>query len=496
MSQKIRQIVEQILIASNIFIVFLLLFENKWVVPVWLQSVGRMHPLLLHFPIVILLMAMAMEFFRFKTTYAANDFYRIFLNNLLLVGILSAALTVIMGLFLSQEPGYAGDVLQWHKWSGVGIVFLVSLIYWCRNSHWYKAPIAKTATVLASICVVLAGHFGATLTHGADFIAEPLTKSAPVSLENALVFANVIQPIFEQKCVRCHNSDKTKGELMLTTEQSILKGGKTGLFLVAGKPEISLFLQRIHLPTDDKKHMPPLGQAQLNPQEIALLSLWVKGNADFKKKVTDLPTNDSLRLLATTLFLPMLTEAYDFEAADDETIKKLNNEYRTIAPLARESPGLSVNFYNKNTYNAQNLAELSAIKTQVVSLNLAKMPITDAELKSLAIFENLQKLNLNFTNITGNGLKELINLKQLKSLSLSGNKLIFKDLQIQIKAFEQLKTVAIWNTTLRDSEIEQLQKESKNIQFIAGFKDDGRNPIQLNPPQLKNSSPIFGQSLA
>ena len=89
---------------------------------------------------------------------------------------------------------------------------------------------------------------------------------------------------------------------MLTDMKSILKGGKTGKLIVPGNPEISLLLQRIHLPLDEKKHMPPTGKVQLSPQEITLLSLWVKGNADFTKKVTDLPPNDSLRLIATSLF--------------------------------------------------------------------------------------------------------------------------------------------------------------------------------------------------
>ena len=93
---------------------------------------------------------------------------------------------------------------------------------------------------------------------------------------------------------------------MLTDAKSILKGGKTGKLFVAGQPEISLLLQRIHLPSEDKKHMPPIGKSQLNPQEIALLSLWIKAKADFTKKVIDLPLNDSLRLIASTFLSPVI----------------------------------------------------------------------------------------------------------------------------------------------------------------------------------------------
>ena len=40
--------------ALNCLLVFLLIFEKGLFVPPWVQAVGRLHPLLLHFPIVLL----------------------------------------------------------------------------------------------------------------------------------------------------------------------------------------------------------------------------------------------------------------------------------------------------------------------------------------------------------------------------------------------------------------------------------------------------------
>ncbi len=499
MTKKLIGWAEQGLFASAVFILFLLLFADKIAVPVWLQPLGRMHPLLLHFPIVILLLAMVMEAFRFRSANATNQFYRVFLDNLLLVGALLAGITVIMGLFLSKEEGYNGQVLQWHKWSGVGIFFVSSLVYWGRNKAWYNARIAQMGALATVICLIAAGHYGATLTHGDNFLFEPISKQlkpAPVPLDKALVFADVIQPIFEQKCISCHNPEKLKGELNLTTFESIRTGGKTGKLFVAGKPEISLLLKRIHLPQNEKKHMPPANKSQLTPQEITLLSLWVKGRAESTKKVIDLPVKDSLRFIASSLFNPAVTtEEFDFDAADDETIKKLNNDYRTVAPVARESPALAVNLYNRATYTAEKLDELSPVRRQIVSLNLNKMPVKDAELKQISQFENLQKLDLNFTDITGSGIAELTVLKQLKTLALSGTKVTYEALQKHIGAFKSLKTISVWNTTLTAPQIAQLQKANRGIQFIAGFDGTSGEPIKLNPPQVKNNSTIFNESL-
>jgi len=496
---KLKRFAEQLLFASNFLIAFLFLFEDKLVIPVWLQTVGRMHPLILHFPIVILLIAMLMEFFRFKTGNSTNMFYRNFLQNLLLIGALFAAVTVIMGLFLSREEGYSGQLLLWHKWTGVGIFFIASLIYWVRNSTWYNALIAKSGAILTVAGLILTGHYGASLTHGDNFIFEPISsqqKMAAVPLEKAVLFNAVIKPVLEQKCVSCHNPDKLKGELVLTNPESIRKGGKSGKFYVAGNPEMSLLLQRVHLSPDDKKHMPPKGKAQLTADEIQLLTLWVKENSGFTKKVTDLPINDPLRLLAIARLTPAekSDEAYDFEEADEETVKKLNNDYRTVAPLAKESPALSVNIYNRSAFNNKQLGELEAVKKQIVSLNLNKMPVKDEDLKSISKFENLRKLDLNFTDVTGKGLKALTGLKHLQSLTLSGTKVNFKDLQSQISAFKKLKTVSVWDTEISVAEVAQLQKSHTSISFIGGFRDDGKDPLKLNPPQVKNTATVFSQA--
>jgi len=499
MHLKLRVFAEQLLVASNIFILFLLLFESKLVIPVWLQTIGRMHPLILHFPIVILLLAMLLEFFRFKPEYAGNAFYRNFLQGLLLIGALFAAVTVIMGLFLSREEGYEGATLTYHKWTGAGIFFFASIIYWVRNARWYKSVAARAGALLSVVALVLTGHYGAALTHGSNFIWEPISNKkevAEVPLDQAVVYTNVIKPILEQKCTGCHNPDKLKGELILTDPQSIMKGGKSGKLLVPGNPQMSLLLQRVHLPMEEKKHMPPSGKAQLTLQEISLLTLWVKQKADFQKKLTALPASDSLRMLATAFLQPhSQEEEYDFPAVDEDKVKALNTDYRTILPLARESPALAVNIYNAAAYNVSQLDELGDIRKQVISLNLNKMPVKDADLKSIAKFENLRKLDLNFTDVSAAGLKELSGLKHLQNLTLSGTKLGLNDLKGLLPQLKSVKTVAVWDTKLSAADVQQLQQSNKGMNIIGGFKDDGKNPLKLNPPQMRNASPIFAQTL-
>ena len=488
---------ENLLFALNIFIIFFLLFGSNIVIPQWLQPVGRLHPLIIHFPIVVLIMAMVFEFFRHKERFREERLYQEFTTYLWLTGAIFAAFTAIMGLFLSKEPGYDGDTLQFHKWFGVFVVFISTGIYWFRNTKKYTPIVARSGAVAAVLCLIIAGHFGADITHGDNFILAPVwhpeKKLAPIN--KAVLFSDVVEPIFEDKCNGCHDPNKTKGGLMLINEKSILKGGKDGKIIVPGQPQISLLLQRIHMPEGDKKHMPPSGKPQLTTDEMNLLYQWVKENADFKKKVIDLPQNDSLRLVAATFLKPAeeTEEQFDFAAADEKLVKKLNNNYRVIYPVAQGSPALGVNIYNNAIYQPKVLEELSGIKKQVIWLDLNKMPVKDAELKTIAQFENLRTLNLNFSDVTGATLKNLAPLKYLRSLSLAGDKVDANAIK-QISALKSLTKIALWDSGLTDEQLAALQKSNPHVDFIKGFKDDGK-PLKLNDPQIKNASFVFTKPL-
>ncbi len=49
-------------------------------------------------------------------------------------------------------------------------------------------------------------------------------KQKPVPLlEEAVVYADIIEPIFQTKCMSCHNSGKSKGELTMETKEAYSK---------------------------------------------------------------------------------------------------------------------------------------------------------------------------------------------------------------------------------------------------------------------------------
>ena len=473
--------------ALNCLLLFLLAFESRLSVPVWLQVMGRTHPLILHFPVVlVILYALTMLVLVFRKDRRDGTVVQV-TGLLLLLAAFSSAVTALAGLFLSKEEGYDAEALQWHKWSGVGVaVFTMGWYYFARRTHARKV-VSFVTSLIAIFLISFAGHQGAGITHGQNFLLAPMLpeKRKPViSPEEAIVFEHMVKPILETKCQSCHNSKKAKGELVMETEELLLKGGKNGKLWDSTAADLGLLLRRVHLPLEAKKHMPPQGKPQLTEEEIGIITQWIRKGSDFKLKIADLPPTDTLLKMANKIFKAAEMAEYDFDEADPDLIEKLNTSNRVVMSEALGSPALSVNFFNSNLFQADQLKELFKVKKQVVTLDLAKMPIKDEDLKLIVEFENLRRLNLGFTSITGATLPELNKLKFLKTLSLSGTKVNSEQLK-QLQSFPQLKTVYAWNTAVAAADLERIKQDSTKIRFETGFRGDTM-VLKLSPPVLLN----------
>ena len=469
--------------ALNCLLLFLLVFENKLSIPVWLQVTGRMHPLILHFPVtLVILYALTTLIFAFKKG-KTDDSYKNTTDLLLLLAALSSAVTALAGLFLSREEGYDAEALQWHKWSGVGVSVFTSGWYYFSKKVQAKKIFSFFTSTFALCLIIFTGHQGAGITHGQNFLLAPMLpekKQPVISAEEAVVFADMVKPILEKKCQSCHNNKKAKGELVMETEALLLKGGKTGKLWDSTAADFGLLLRRVHLPLEAKKHMPPQGKPQLTEEEIEIITQWIRKGSGFKLRVADLSPTDTLRQLANKIFTAAEMAEYDFEEADPSTIEKLNTVNRVVSPEALGSPALAVTFFNSNLFSSDQLKDLSKVKEQIVTLDLAKMPLKDADIKIISEFENLRRLNLSFTGITGAVIAELKKLKFLKSLSLSGTQVSAEQLK-QLQSFPVLKTVYTWNTPVVATDIEKLQQQIKNIRFETGFRGD-TIILKLSPP--------------
>ena len=397
-----------------------------------------------------------------------------------------------MGMLLSREEGYDVESLQWHKWSGIALAVLSGCLYWFKYFLFNSRTVAIIVSILIFPLLIFTGHQGAGITHGQNFLMAPILpeKKLPnVDIEEAEVFAHMVKPILEEKCVSCHNSRKAKGSLIMETQELLLKGGKHGALWDSTEEDFGLMLRRIHLPLEQKKHMPPQGKPQLTDEELMVLYHWIRTGASFTAKVTELPQTDTLYQLAQAIFTRQESDEFDFDEADESTVSKLNNNNRVVYPLSLNSPGLVVNFYNKEFFSADKLRELEPVREQVVSLDLSSMPIKDDDLARISEFRNLRRLNLNFTSVTGTGFNHLSKLKFLKQLSLAGTELKKENLS-SLEKIPQLKTVYIWNAALPIAELEELKKKEGRLKYETGYRDD-TVIMKLTPPILENEEQII-----
>ena len=83
-----------------------------------------------------------------------------------------------------------------------------------------------------------------------------------------------VLPIFRNACLNCHNSDKKKAGLDLSTYQGSLQGSENGKVLKSGDSKGSLLLQCVMQSEDPK--MPPKGE-KLSDSEIAVIQRWIDG---------------------------------------------------------------------------------------------------------------------------------------------------------------------------------------------------------------------------
>jgi hypothetical protein len=341
--------------------------------------------------------------------------------------------------------------------------------------------------LLAGIPVLIIGsHFGGVLTHGEDFLVPPraMEKKQVAVTDSSRVFTALVEPILEAKCYSCHNEKKAKGQLIMTTLAGMLKGGKNGPLWVAGDPLNSHIVERMELPVDDKKHMPPRGKPQLTDVEKLLIQEWIRQGADPEKRIMDYPPADSFRIFLAA-YIPKEGapgRTYDFEPAPADVIRSINSPYCDLTPIATGSPVLQARFLIRSGFEPKQISALEKVSRQLVYVNLSNMPVKDEDLRPMASFKSLEVLNLNGTDISGPGLLYLQSLR-LRSLSISNTKVDEKSLTEFAKRLT-VKDLYCWNTVVDSTLLARLQPLNPEIRWHLGFVPDKEDILKLTPPQL------------
>ncbi len=256
----------------------------------WLwQFLGRLHPLLVHFPIGLLCIALLFELIDWKhKSTVLRDGTRI----ITWVSAASAVLAVVFGLLLASSEDSSGTNLEIHRWAGIATMMLSLVTAFTLRSG--NRGLFRGLLLTTVFGVSFAGHYGAMLTHGEDYLSsvlpgaektvEPegeaeadfvLTNNGALTPEQIQNLNVEVRTILAHNCYSCHGEAKMKGELRLDSKDAIMKGGEHGVVVVPNHPDKSELIRRISLPKGHKEAMPTKGK-RLSEKEVKLLQFWIE----------------------------------------------------------------------------------------------------------------------------------------------------------------------------------------------------------------------------
>lgn len=466
--------------------------------------IGHLHPLLVHLPIGIFAFAFIISLFNTERRTALTPA----LSAALLTGAVSSLVACIAGYLLSQSGEYDPELVLKHQWAGITTCILGFLAY-------FIVPYRRPLVWVTAAVMVVAGHFGGTMTHGEDYFfsvdtaettkaiasndtiqqaAEGKIKT-DTSIQKSTIkreislYEDQVVTILQNKCYTCHSKIKKKGGLRLDSEEFIKMGGKNGAVLTAGDPDNSKLYTHMILPLEDEDHMPPKGKNQLTAGEIATIHRWVKMENPFEKitvnaqETTGAESKESTEKREAAPQKTMTSAAVTADAIPEEqnavlpiatynpanqtaleAVKKMNV---VVTPIQTGSNGLSLNFVNIKNFNGNMLDDIAVLKNQVVQLKLTNQHVTDQDLKKIKPFKQLLQLQLEKSKITDEGLEYLKSLTSLQQLNLYGTGITDKGLEV-LASCKQLKNLYLWKTNVTEEGIEKLKKALPKVNIEAG----------------------------
>ncbi len=133
--------------------------------------VGRLHPLIVHFPIALVIVAALAEAgawltldWRWRVVAFAN------VRAAAVCGIAAA----VAGWRLAAAPGDPTAVVEWHRWLGVcaaGAIAAAALATANDDGRSVAATwVYRVALMTATVLVIVTAHLGGVLVWGADFL--------------------------------------------------------------------------------------------------------------------------------------------------------------------------------------------------------------------------------------------------------------------------------------------------------------------------------------
>lgn len=420
------------------------------------RFLGRLHPLMVHFPIGLAIAAAGVEFVNILLRRREASPFALTATGFAAI---AAGFAAWFGWLNADFEGATADnTLFLHRWLGIAgavallVVWFVGLAGRSGERHGalngYRWGLLVTAVVVG-----VGAHFGGEMVYGKGYLTKVLfptepqvavadaetdaktgaetddqaTPSEPVAPGGVtrVSFQRDVLPIFEARCIECHGPDKVKGSLRMDTVAHLFDGDPEWLTIVPGKPDESLLVERIELPADDPDAMPPKGD-RLTPAQIGTIRTWIEEGA------TDDPDGATLATTPSqTAGIPDVPPGAPAPTANElaaaaitASVTMLRERQVLVMPVAQASDDWEVNASLVSPpFGDEDLGRLDGLQPFLVWANFARSGLTDAGLGPLGEYQSLTRLRLDNTAIGDGGVEVLLRLPKLQVLNLYGSKL-------------------------------------------------------------------------
>ena len=445
---------------------------------------GRFHPLFVHLPIGFLILAIALEWYK---RFTKKDLDSSLIPFAWLLGALSALGAAVTGWYLGETGLYEEELLFSHRWLGIALIFIALAGWWIkRKPQTIPTWVHHTFNVVLLVLLSIEGHKGGNLTHGETYLTEyapdPLkrilqkdatdnTKLLSLNTDSVRVYADLIEPIFKEKCFACHNDDIKRGGLNMSHPDSMMQIGNNEVVIKGGNVGQSELFRRITLPQSSAKFMPPTNNV-LSYDEIKTVEWWIDQGADFDGRLSQLNISDDmsaifLRTYGIDTSPKPYYEKVSIQPADSLAIVDISKKGFTIKSLGGDNNLLDVK-YSGNELSSELINSLEPIKDHITWLSLGNTNISNEMLSEVGKFKNLTRLQLEKTAVGDAGVTQLKNLNHLEALNLYNNEGI-TDSSIEIlKQMSGLKRVYLWGTQVSKEKAKELSEINENIDVILG----------------------------
>ncbi|NHF60988.1 hypothetical protein FK220_016675 [Flavobacteriaceae bacterium TP-CH-4] len=445
--------------------------------------IGRFHPLFVHLPIGFLLLAILLEWYE---KYTKTDSKSKLVPYAWFLGGISAAIAALCGWYLGETGLYREEDLFVHRWLGIALVVASFLGWYVKKNREKSSSLVQNGfNILLLGMLFVEGHKGGNLTHGDSYLTEyapePLQKllgaevgkdslpefSTPDSVQ---LYNDLVYPVFETKCIACHNDEVQRGGLNMATTEAFQVGGDNGPIVIAGNSLESELFHRITLPQRNIKFMPPTEET-LTYDEIKVVEWWIEQGASFEDRIVSVAVTETIK--------PVLLRRYGLDTSpkpwyemvqlpflDSGTLTAIENQGFVVKSLGGDNPLLDI-AYSGNDLTREQLNALENVKEYITWLSLAGTNVQDEWLSMVANFPNLTRLQLEKTTISDKGIQSIKGLEHLEALNLYGTRVSDSSLAI-IGKLKELQRVYLWNTRVTLENAKRLEESKEGLEVVIG----------------------------